>query len=74
MPRLLLSESDFTDPERRDGGGSLVPWGAPEVNKTWDLVYSDQGEEDEKEGAVSSASLLGRARGGAKGERALGLR
>lgn len=74
VPRLLLSESDFTDPERRDGGGSLVPWGAPEVNKTWDLVYSDQGEEDEKEGAVSSASFLGRARGGAKGERALGLR
>jgi len=44
VPRLLLSESDFTDPERRDGGGSLVPWGAPEVNKTWDLVYSDQGK------------------------------
>lgn len=43
VPRLLLSESDFTDPERRDGGGSLVPWGPPEVNKTWDLVYSDQG-------------------------------
>ena len=44
VPRLLLSESDFTDPERRDGGGSLVPWGPPEVNKTWDLVYSDQGK------------------------------
>ena len=43
VPRLLLSESDFTDPERRDGGGSLVPWGPPEGNKTWDLVYSDQG-------------------------------
>lgn len=49
VPRLLLSESDFTDPERRDGGGSLVPWGPPEVNKTWDLVYSDQGKKRGRE-------------------------
>jgi hypothetical protein len=35
-----LSESDFTDPTRRDGGGSLVPWG---LAKQYDLIYSDQG-------------------------------
>jgi len=37
---MQLSESDFTDPTRRDGGGSLVPWG---LAKRYDLIYSDQG-------------------------------
>lgn len=40
VPRILLSESDFHDPNRRDGGGSLVPWGLP---KEYDLFYSCQG-------------------------------
>jgi hypothetical protein len=43
VPRMLLSESDFTDPDRRDGGGSLVPWGRDAVPKKYDLAYSDQG-------------------------------
>ena len=43
VPRVLLSESDFTDAERRDGGGSLIPWGPPTVVKKYDLAYSDQG-------------------------------
>ncbi|CAL8470763.1 g10305 [Coccomyxa elongata] len=40
VPRILLSESDFHDPDRRDGGGSLVPFGLP---KEYDLIYSNQG-------------------------------
>ncbi|CAL5220174.1 g2142 [Coccomyxa viridis] len=42
VPRMLLSESDFHDPDRRDGGGSLQPWGLP---KEYDIFYSCQGGE-----------------------------
>ncbi|KAK9820312.1 hypothetical protein WJX72_008807 [[Myrmecia] bisecta] len=42
VPRINLSESDFHNPERRDDGGSLIPWGVP---KEVDIVYSNQGGE-----------------------------
>eukprot|EP00884_Botryococcus_braunii_P015920 jgi/Botrbrau1/3010/Bobra.0070s0008.1 len=40
VPRILLSESDFHNPMRRDGGGSLIPWG---LEKKWDIIYSNHG-------------------------------
>ncbi|DBB15087.1 TPA: hypothetical protein ACH3X3_004097 [Trebouxia sp. C0006] len=42
VPRVLLSESDFHNPERRDDGGSLQPWG---LEKLYDVAYSNQGGE-----------------------------
>jgi len=42
VPRLLLSESDFVDFERDDGGGRLKPK-SPPPDKRWDLVYVNRG-------------------------------
>jgi len=39
-PRALLSESDFTNPMRKDGGGVLIPQG---LEKQYDFLYVNQG-------------------------------
>lgn len=39
-PRVLLSESDFTNPMRKDGGGVLIPQG---IEKQYDFLYVNQG-------------------------------
>eukprot|EP00951_Prasinocladus_malaysianus_P023024 scaffold194564_cov49-Prasinocladus_malaysianus.AAC.1 len=39
IPRMLSSESDFTNPMRNDGGGVLVPQG---YAKEYDFIYINQ--------------------------------
>lgn len=39
VPRALISESDFTDPFRKDGGGVVIPEGIP---KQYDFLYVNQ--------------------------------
>jgi len=40
IPRALISESDFTNPMRKDGGGVLIPQG---YEKQYDFIYINQG-------------------------------